>query len=956
MLRSTKLDASELQMSTAGSLATSSSIRPVERSRVGRSWSARWAPLALAASLLLNVSCQAAPGNGGTEGATQQNLLVAQTTTTQKGQPITAQDPELLARPIQLAEDRSLSPYFFVESADKSVDQLPLKATSADVEITGVIADVLVTQVYKNEGKQPIEARYVFPASTRAAVYGMQMTIGERVVQAQIQKKEEARAMYEAAKAQGKSASLLEQQRPNVFEMNVANIMPGDEIKVELRYTELLVPTDGIYEFVYPTVVGPRYSNGSGSTEAVKPAQDNEKYVQNPYLHEGNASPFPFDVTATLSTGLPIQGIACPSHQVQVQYQGDTSASVTLDGNDKSKANKDFVLRYRLAGGNVQSGVMLFEGKDENYFMVMAQPPKVVKPDYIPAREFIFIVDISGSMNGYPLQTAKEVLRELMKGLRPQDRFNVELFAGSTALLSPESLPASEENLARAIQVIDNQRGGGGTELLPALQRALDLPREKGISRSVVVVTDGYVSVEAKAFDTIREHLGDANVFAFGIGNSVNRFLMEGMARVGQGEPLIVTSPAEAQAKAAQFRQYIESPVLTHVAMSAPGLNMYDVEPAAMTDVLAQRPVVVVGKYRGKPTGQLVVEGLSGAGPYKQSFDLTRLSSRPEHQGLRYLWARNRIGALADYNRLWPSDERVKTVTDLGLKYSLLTDYTSFVAVDSLVRNKEGSVQVNQPLPLPEGVGDGAVGGLAQGVPLNGGYGVRSGSAYGSGPGTGALGMIGYGSGGGGAADGRSPMPVRSRVRSAEERKEAPVAALSMPASEPMALLAAKAPAKPDSSVEMKGNGAAAAAATGKTSTTESLRRDYAADKAKDADRADEKATPVSARLYAVQVAKGSVSAATAQQALEKLVPMLKAEYIKALGANPKLQGTLKVSLTLSAQGKVTGVKLESGAGNLFSVSTLKSGLEQRLSAALVNVAGLADGDILVFQLQLGHS
>ncbi|MGH7452469.1 MAG: VIT domain-containing protein, partial [bacterium] len=207
--------------------------------------------------------------------------------------------------------DKTLSPYFFVKSDDPNLDQLPLKSTSAIVDIAGVIADVKVTQVYKNEGKRPLEAIYTFPASTRAAVYGMKMTIGERTIVAKIGKREEARREYEKAITEGKSASLLEQQRPNVFQMNVGNLLPGDEIEVELSYTELLVPTEGVYEFAYPTVVGPRYSN---QPEATAPAS--EKWVKNPYLHSGKEQSYTFDLTTNLNMGLPIQEVACTSHKV----------------------------------------------------------------------------------------------------------------------------------------------------------------------------------------------------------------------------------------------------------------------------------------------------------------------------------------------------------------------------------------------------------------------------------------------------------------------------------------------------------------------------------------------------------------------------------------------------------------------------------------------------------------
>ena len=219
--------------------------------------------------------------------------------------------------------DKTLSPYFFVKSDDPLIDQLPLKATSALVNISGVIADVTVTQVYKNEGMKAIEAIYIFPASTRAAVYGMKMVIGKRVIEAKIKKRDEARRDYEQARDQGKSASLLEQQRPNVFQMNVANIMPGDEIKVELKYTELLIPTDKVYEFAYPTVVGPRYSNTKEAT-----ASASDKWVKNPYLHEGEKPTYSFNIVVNIAAGMPIKELVSTSHKVNTTYTSPSSAKV----------------------------------------------------------------------------------------------------------------------------------------------------------------------------------------------------------------------------------------------------------------------------------------------------------------------------------------------------------------------------------------------------------------------------------------------------------------------------------------------------------------------------------------------------------------------------------------------------------------------------------------------------
>ena len=515
--------------------------------------------------------------------------------------------------------NRTLSPYFFVKSEDPGIDTLPLKSTKAEVRVVGVIADVTVTQVYRNEGKKPLEAIYIFPASMRAAVYGIKMTIGERTIVATIREREEARRDYEQAKQQGKSATLLEQHRPNVFQMNVANILPEDVIQVELKYTEWLVPAEGIYEFVYPTVVGPRYSNQSSAG-----APPSAKWVENPYLHQGQSPTYSFDIKINLAAGLPIQEMVSSSHKVNIRYEGPSRASVYLDPSEKSGGNRDFILKYQLAGGKIESGLLLHEGERENFFLLMLQPPKRVTTGQIPPREYIFIVDVSGSMFGFPLEISKKLLKDLIGNLRATDRFNVLLFSGGSSLMSEQSLPASSENIRRAIDVIERQKGGGGTELLPALKRALSLPRSEGWSRSVVIATDGYVTVEEEVFDLMRKTLGDANMFTFGIGTSVNRYLLEGMARVGMGEPFVISRIEETEEKADKFRKMIESPVLTRVKVDFGKFDVYDVEPLSIPDVFAERPIIVFGKWRGKPSGEITLKGLTGTQPYTKKIDTSK--------------------------------------------------------------------------------------------------------------------------------------------------------------------------------------------------------------------------------------------------------------------------------------------------------------------------------------------
>ncbi len=603
--------------------------------------------------------------------------------------------------------DKTLSPYFLIKSDDPDVDRLPLKSTHAEVHISGVIADVTVTQVYKNEGKKPIEAIYVFPASTNAAVYGMKMTIGERTITAHIREREQARHEYNQAKQDGKSASLLEQHRPNVFQMNVANILPADVIKVELKYTELLIPTDNVYEFAYPMVVGPRYVDQQPDEAGAA-----ETWTSNPYLRQGEPPTYMFNMSVHIAAGLPIKDITCRSHKTRIDYKGSSFAFINLDPTENQGGNRDFILKYRLAGDKIQTGLLLCEGENEKFFLLMMQPPKKVTKSQIPPREYIFIVDVSGSMHGFPLDISKKLLKDLISNLRPTDRFNILLFAGGSQLMAEHSLPATAQNITRAINTIEQQRGGGGTQLLPALQKALSISKTEGFSRSIVIATDGYVAVEAEVFDMMRKNLGDANMFAFGIGSSVNRHLIEGMSRIGMGEPFVITKPDQALTTAKKFRKLIESPVLTGIEVDFGKFEAYDVEPPSIPDVLADRPVIVFGKWSGSPLGTISLQGYTGQHRFLKKIDVSKTKVLESNSALRYLWARHRIALLADYNRLNKQDERVKEVINLGLTYNLLTAYTSFVAVDKQIRVQDGqAVTVKQPLPLPQGVSDYAVGG-----------------------------------------------------------------------------------------------------------------------------------------------------------------------------------------------------------------------------------------------------
>jgi Ca-activated chloride channel family protein len=432
-------------------------------------------------------------------------------------------------------------------------------------------------------------------------------------------------------------------------------------------------------------------------------------------MKEGIKPTSKFNITVNITGGVPVEDITCTSHKVNIVWPDKTTAFAVLDSAEANGGNRDFILKYRLSGSKINSGLMLYKGQDENFFLLMVQPPQRIKTSDIPPREYIFVVDVSGSMNGFPLDISKNLLRNLIGQLRPTDRFNVVLFSGASRLMSPASVFATQDSINRAVRLIDEQQGGGGTELSAALKTAMSIPRSENVSRSVIIATDGYISAEKEALQLIRDNLNNTNVFSFGIGSGVNRYLIEGIAHAGQGEPFVITKPEEAPAASEKFRNYIASPLLTNIAVAFDGFKASDIEPSKIPDMFAERPVAVIGKWSGLPQGMITVTGQSGKKKFAQTFRVADVAPSDHNSALRQLWARKKLVDLSDFNS---QNENKDEIVNIGIKYNLLTAHTSFVAVLEEVRNPEGNSQdVKQPLPLPEGVSNLAVGDCMQNTP-----------------------------------------------------------------------------------------------------------------------------------------------------------------------------------------------------------------------------------------------
>ncbi|MCM1037915.1 MAG: VIT and VWA domain-containing protein [Ruminococcus sp.] len=601
--------------------------------------------------------------------------------------------------------DKTRAPYFYVESEEVGVDCFPLKSTDVRTNIEGIIADTYVVQTYTNEGASPINASYIFPASTKVTIHGMQMQIGNQTVTATIKEKEEAAQEFEAAKSEGKSASMLSEQRANVFTMDVANIMPGDEVRIELHYTELIMPADGTYQFVFPTVTGPRY---------VGPVLDDtgnrDEWTGTPYLTEGSTPKDTYNIHVSVSSGVPISSLSSSSHEINIGWSENTKAEVSLANPADYAGNRDFILDYKLTGEQISTGLITSQTENENCFMLMIQPPERYEADEVPPREYIFVLDVSGSMSGFPLDTAKKLIGDLVSGLRETDTFNLILFSGTSLQMAHRSVPATQENIDKAIRLINEQTGAGGTELASALEDALLIPADDDFSRNVVIITDGYIYGESDVFKLINDNLNKADFFSFGIGSAVNRYLIEGIATIGQGEPFIVTDEEEAPVMAERFRTYIQSPVLTDIKVSFENFDAYDVEPAILPTLYAQKPIVLLGKWNGEVSGTINISGMTGDGEFTQSIHVADAVAG-SNDAVGYLWARKRVERLTDYGMNTANPDVQSEVTQIGLNYHMITPYTSFIAVIDTVRNPDGnSTDIDQPLPLPLEVSNLAVG------------------------------------------------------------------------------------------------------------------------------------------------------------------------------------------------------------------------------------------------------
>jgi len=689
----------------------------------------------------------------------------------------------------------------------------PLKHTSVKAEISGFISRVVVTQEFVNPFKEKIEAVYTFPLPQNAAVDDMTMLVGDRTVRGRVLRREEAQAVYEAAKTGGKVASLLDQERPNIFTQSVANIMPGEQIKITISYVETLKYEDGSYEFVFPMVVGPRYtpgnatgssvSGGNGFAPNTDSVPDASRITPRP-VAKGMRVGHDISLEVALDAGVAIENVSSGSHPIDMQRPNVAQAQVRLK-NSSVIPNKDFILRYDVAGKGISDSLLTHRSEKGGFFTLILQPPDRVTATDVTPKELVFVLDTSGSMNGFPIEKAKETMKLALDSLYPADTFNLITFAGDTHVLFPEPVPATRQNLQKAQAFLASRSGGGGTEMMKAIKAALDPSDAQGHVRIVCFMTDGYIGNDMEIIAEVRNH-PNARVFAFGIGSSVNRFLLDKVADQGRGEVEYVGLNDDGSAAARRFHERVRNPLLTDISLEWNGLPVADIYPQRIPDLFGAKPVILTGRYTAAGNGVLRLKGKMSGRDFVREIPVAFPEATNQHDVLAPLWARSRIDDLMgqDFNGIQQGTMRPdlkETITGLGLEYRLLTQFTSFVAVEEMIVTDGGTPRrIDVPVEVPDGVSrEGVFGekdsdaslGLNTGSSKNFGYimpqvSARSvaqaspvtssgptsraklaarkasggGSGGGSGPGSG--GGLGSGSGrGGGISSANSPAPLR---------------------------------------------------------------------------------------------------------------------------------------------------------------------------------------------------
>jgi Ca-activated chloride channel family protein len=603
--------------------------------------------------------------------------------------------------------------------------EFPLKHTSVYAEISGFLAQVEVKQHFHNPHKEKIEAVYVFPLPENAAVNEMIMVVGQRNIYGEIHKRVVARQIYEQARAAGKRTALLEQERPNIFTQSVANIQPGEEIVITIRYVQALKYDRGVYRYVFPMVVGPRFipgapagKQGTGWAPDTNTVPDASR-ITPPVIKPGRRSGHDISLTVKLNAGLSIEDLHSKSHDIELTDEDAGKATVSIMAQD-TIPNKDFILEYRVAEEKPRGAYLTHYSQQGGYLLLMVQPSLESVTRNIEPKEIFFVVDCSGSMSGYPIQKVKEAMYHCIQGISADDSFQIIRFSSSASEFSPTPVPATRLHKEEALDYIQALHGSGGTMMIEGIKACLDYPRNPERQRIVFFMTDGFIGNDDQILAAIKEKVGSTRLFSFGVGSSPNSSLLERMAELGRGTAQYIRQDQDPQPVIKDMLSRISQPYLTDVEINWAGLSVSDVYPEPIPDLYSAQPLILFARYNTAGEGGVTLRGRINGHPFEEQVWISLPNWNPDNGSLASVWAREKIKYLMLEQLGGRMASIEEEVTNLALEYNLMSQYTSFVAVDEVI--PEGSdttlpKTIAIPVPMPEGVSFTGVFGPPSGYP-----------------------------------------------------------------------------------------------------------------------------------------------------------------------------------------------------------------------------------------------
>lgn len=701
-------------------------------------------------TLLALVGCGSTPNNPDYGGATGTSVDVQIE--------ITDNFAAMEEVPVGGGELRLVAPRPMRDDTGKSVQAIafPLRHTDVRTKVSGMSAMYTITQTFENPYDEPIDAVYVFPLGDDAAVTDYAIVIGERTIAGEIKKKEEAQKIYQEAKQQGHTAALLEQEKRNIFKQRIANIAPREQIQVKMQYLELLDYQDGQYEIAFPLVVGPRYlpadalgknpvgSHHAGSQGRAGVVTSREHSI--PYADEKVAAST-VSFRADVDAGVPVLGVSSPSHQLRVDDIAPTKRTITLAGEELP--NRDLVVRYKTANEQTMVGLLAHRTEKKGYFTLVVQPKAEYKTGDITNREVMIVIDTSGSMQGQPMDQAQRLATALIDSLKPTDTFNVMAFSGGTQAMAQAAIAGDAAGKQMGKTFVSTLESGGGTEMGPAMVQALARNPGADRIRMVYFMTDGFVGNDDVIVTAARDNLGSNRIFSIGIGSAPNRALLNQIAAVGRGYASYLNLTENPGELGEDLVARSGFPYLTNIKIDWNGLAVGGVTPAAIPDVYAGQPLIVSGVYTQPGRGKITVNATTAGRRVQIPVEVT-LPERLDQQPVAALWGRKQIDELYALAGEQIDNKAIEKITQLGIQFHMVTDYTSFVAVDrTRVVNPNGTSKIiEQPALVPAGVNaEAAIGGDSASYSAPASY-----SSSGGGGGGGDYGG-GWGGGGGGDVD-----------------------------------------------------------------------------------------------------------------------------------------------------------------------------------------------------------